>query len=185
MDSRKLIEKYYASLPETRDLQLAHAEAVARKAVELARRVPHLNPDSRFIEEAAFLHDIGIFMTNSPLLGCTGTHPYIAHGHMGRLLLEEESLPRHALVCERHVGVGLTAGDIARNGWPMPSVDMLPISVEEKIVAFADKFFSKNHDPFKEKPLEDVRSSVARWGKGKLSVFDSWAEMFGVSLPAK
>jgi len=53
-----------------------------------------------FIEEAALLHDIGIFNTNLPKIGCYGRHPYISHGYLGRELLENEGLAAHALVCE-------------------------------------------------------------------------------------
>jgi uncharacterized protein len=185
VDPKKLIEKYYALWPEARDLLLAHSEAVAGKAVEIARTLPHLGADVRFVEEAAILHDIGILKTDAQLLGCNGTYPYIAHGHLGRLILDDEGLPRHAMVCERHVGVGLTADDIAKNGWPLPVVDMLPISIEEKIVSFADKFFSKNRDPFTERSLGEVRASVARWGEDKRAAFDSWAEMFSMNVAVK
>ncbi len=178
MDPRFLIEKYYAALPEARDLLLAHSEAVAKKALETAKSVPNLSPDTRFVEEASLLHDIGMLLTNAPMLGCRGEHPYISHGHLGRKLLEDEGLPLHALVCERHVGVGLTVSDIRNNSFPIPEHDMVPVSIEEKIVAFADKFFSKDRDPTREKTLEEVSASIARYGSDKLKLFDGWVELF-------
>lgn len=157
---------------------LGHSRQVARKAVEIAKRVRYLNPDVRFIEEAAMLHDIGIIKTMAPAFGCRGEAPYICHGVFGREMLEAEGLPRHALVCERHVGVGLTIEDIREKGFPLPMRDMLPESLEEKIVCFADKFFSKDGNPLEEKPLEAVRTEIARYGEDKLAVFDEWAELF-------
>ena len=60
------------------------------------------------------LHDIGIFLTHAPQIGCHGDKPYICHGYLGRELLEKEGFPRHAIVCETHVGVGLTIADIEK-----------------------------------------------------------------------
>jgi uncharacterized protein len=179
MNPVELIKKYYASYPEAYDFVIRHAEMVAKKALRVAENVKHLNPDMKFVEEAAMLHDIGIFMTNAPQLGCYGDKPYICHGYLGREILEKEGLQRHALVCERHVGVGLTVEDIRKNRFPLPERDMIPQSLEEQIVCFADKFYSKDNAPLEEKPVDRVREFIARFGEDKLRVFDEWLEMFG------
>jgi uncharacterized protein len=58
--------------------------------------------------------------------------------------------------------------------------DMVPVSIEEQIVCFADKFYSKDADFLeKEKPLETVRKGIARFGEKKLKQFDEWGKMFG------
>jgi uncharacterized protein len=156
-----------------------HSRLVMRKALEVAQRVRHLKPDLKFIEEAAMLHDIGIVFTNAPQIGCFGYRHYLCHGYLGRELLEREGFPRHALVCERHVGVGISAAEVRSNRLPLPERDMMPLTLEEKIVSFADKFFSKSeYDLMHEKPLETVRQIVASYGEGKLEVFDSWTEIF-------
>jgi uncharacterized protein len=105
MNPAGIIKKYYAFSPKARDILLGHSEAVARKALHIARNLSHLRPDFQFIEEAALLHDIGILRTDAPILGCHGRKPYVCHGHIGREILEAEGLPRHALAAERHVGV--------------------------------------------------------------------------------
>jgi uncharacterized protein len=174
-----IIKKYYDPQPEAKAFLVEHSRQVARKALEVAMRVRHLGPDVRFVEEAAMLHDIGIFRTDAPPLGCHGGHPYICHGVIGRALLEAEGMPLHALVCERHVGVGLTVEDIRKNNFTcLPERDMTPQTLEEKIVCFADKFFSKVGDPLAEKPLEEVRSQIEGYGPEKLALFDKWAAMF-------
>ena len=117
------------------------------------------------MEEAALLHDIGIFLCDAPDICCTGTLPYICHGVEGRRLLEAEGLPRHALVCERHTGSGLTVDDIVRQGLPLPHRDMTPQTLEEKLVCYADKFYSKSGDIQAEKPFGRVLKSIARHGK--------------------
>jgi len=157
MNPLEIIEKYYKDNPGAKDILIAHGEMVAKKATELAKKVKHLNPDLKFIKEAAILHDIGIFLTNAPQINCYGDKPYICHGYLGRELLEKEGLPKYALVCERHVGVGITIENIKKNNLPLPKRDMTPQSIEEKIICLADKFFSKKEKTFKheEAPEEE------------------------------
>ena len=62
-----------------------------------------------------------------------------------RTLVRSEGYPRHALVCERHTGAGLALEDIIAQNLPVPHRDMLPVSMEEQVVCFADKFYSKTH----------------------------------------
>ena len=176
-DPREIIHRLYHKHPKAEDILLSHCEAVSRKALMVARSVPHLEPDLKFIEEAALLHDIGMIRTNAPVLGCHGDLAYICHGVEGRLILETEGLPAHALVCERHVGMGLTVKDIKANKFPIPEHEMLPVSVEEKIVCFADKFFSKIGQT-REKTVTEVRASIARYGENKAREFDSMLSLF-------
>ena len=57
---------------------------------------------------------------------------------------------------------------------------MMPVSVEEQIICFADKFYSKDTDFLEqEKPIETVRKGIARFGEDKLLRFDEWVKMFG------
>jgi uncharacterized protein len=179
VDIFSIIEKYYEPGSQAHFYMVEHGKAVANKALEIAARLSHKNPDCRFIEEAALLHDIGIFLTNFPKIGCFGPHPYISHGYLGRELLEKEGLPAHALVCERHVGVGLTIDDINRNLFPLPLRDMSPQSLEEKIVCFADKFYSKDKSTLTiARPIPKVREMVVRYGENKLQQFDEWMILF-------
>src|SRR5271157_432717 len=128
MDVICLIEKYYAPDSLAYYLLLHHSRLVMEKALQVAARLSRPDLDLNFIEEAAMLHDIGIFLTDEPLLGCFGSHPYIAHGYLGRELLEKEGLPVHALVCERHVGTGLTCDDIAEGNLAVPMRSMIPVT---------------------------------------------------------
>lgn len=174
-----IIGKYYDLESKSYHYLLQHSRLVARKALELAARVGHLKPDIDFIKEAAMLHDIGIFLTNAPKIGCYGYREYVCHGYIGRELLEREGLLKHALVCERHVGMGITVGNIRDNNLPLPERDMVPESIEEKIICFADKFFSKSeHELLHEKDLERVRAIVRGYGEDKLRIFDDWSRLF-------
>jgi uncharacterized protein len=174
MAPEEIIKKYYEEGSELHILLLAHGVSVAEKAIEIARMRPEWKFDETFICEAALLHDIGIFLINAPEIHCYGKYPYICHGYLGADLLRKEGFDRHALVCERHTGSGLTRENILRDGLPLPARDMMPETPEEKLICFADKFFSKSH-PEKVKTVEKIRKSLSRYGDDVLA---RWDEMF-------
>jgi uncharacterized protein len=175
-----ILREFYDPASRTFKMLLAHSRAVAAKAIAIANQLPGPGPDVAFIEEAALLHDIGIFLTYTPALGCTGVHPYVCHGFLGRELLEKKGLFRHALVCERHVGVGISAADIDRQKLPLPKRDMRPVFIEEEIICYADKFFSKSDTANgKEKSVADILSELVPHGRDKADRFLSWVDRFG------
>ncbi|MGD8366970.1 MAG: phosphohydrolase [Desulfobacterales bacterium] len=178
MDPFAVIAEFYRPGSRLHALVRAHGEAVAEKALRAADSVAPLRPDRTFVFEAAVVHDIGIFLTDAPSIGCFGVHPYVAHGVLGRGLLDEIGFSRHGLVCERHVGVGITVQDIRRQGLPLPERDMRPRSLEETIVSYADKFFSKNRDASKERTPNQVVAMLDRYGADKVARFRRWMELF-------
>jgi len=173
----EIIKKYYQEGTELYDILLEHSFSVTDKSLSIAQMHPEMNLDIPFIHEAAMLHDIGIFMTNSADIFCYGEFPYICHGYLGSDLLKAEGFPRHALVCERHTGAGLTLDNIIRNNLPLPQRDMLPESPEEQLICFADKFFSKMR-PLKEKPIDKIRKNLSKHGEDSLERFDNWCKLF-------
>ncbi|UCH22354.1 MAG: HD domain-containing protein [Deltaproteobacteria bacterium] len=179
MNPIEIITRYYEKDSRAYKILITHGRQVADKALEIAGRVAHLKSDLRFIEEAAYLHDIGIFRTHSPELGCFGKDPYVRHGYLGRKILEKIGLSAHGLVCERHVGVGMTQEDIRQQDLPLPARDMLPVSIEEQIICYADKFFSKNgRDTAREKTVAEIIGTLNRYGHDKVRRFQAWVEMF-------
>ncbi len=177
MDPIEIIDKYYPENNKLKQILLAHSRSVAGKALVLADRHPELPLDRSFIYEAAMLHDIGIFMTNAPDICCFGDYPYICHGYLGAELMRREGFPRHALVCERHTGAGLSLEHILAQDLPVPHKEMLPVSLEEQLICFADKFYSKTHLD-KEKTIEKARKSLLKHGEDGLKRFDQWCELF-------
>jgi len=169
-DCESIIDRYYRKSSRLRTILAVHSRLVADKALACARS-RGLDIDLTFVEEAALLHDIGIFLCDAPDICCTGSLPYICHGVEGRRLLEAEGLPRHALVCERHTGSGLTIDDIVRQHLPLPHRDMTPQTLEEKLVCYADKFYSKSGDIRAEKPFDRVIKSIARHGEDAATRF--------------
>lgn len=177
MNPLALIDKYYPEENGLKHILLVHSRSVADKALAMAGKHPELDLDVQFVEEAAMLHDIGIFMTDAEGIQCFGKYPYICHGYLGAELLRKEGYPRHALVCERHTGAGITLRNIEEQQLPIPHREMVPVSLEEQLICFSDKFFSKTKLD-KEKSIGKARKSVARFGEDGGLRFDHWCELF-------
>lgn len=123
------------------------------------------------------LHDIGIFKCDAAGIQCFGTEPYICHGRIGAELLRSEGFPRHARVCERHTGTGITKAQIIAQNLPLPQQDFLPETMEEKVICYADKFFSKTHLD-REKTIEQAEKSLSKFGDEGVLRFREWEKCF-------
>jgi uncharacterized protein len=176
----KIIDKYYEDNPVARNYLYEHSLSVANLAIRVAKENKHLKVNMDKLINSAMLHDIGIFLTHAPGIGCNGQFPYLVHGVLGRTVLEIEQLPSIAKVCERHVGIGFTKKDIKEQKLPFPYRDMIPSSIEERIVCYADKFYSKkpNHINIP-KPIVKVYQKIRSYGNEKLERFAEMVEEFG------
>ena len=173
----ELIHRYCEGNEALEQVLLKHSTDVAQRALKIAKAHPELGVDETFLWEAAMLHDIGITRVDAPGIFCYGTEPYIKHGILGAEILRGEELPKHARVAERHTGTGLTADEIIRQNLPLPHQDFTPESIEEQIVCYADKFYSKSHLDIEKTPEQAMRS-LEKFGSEGLAVFKAWMEKF-------
>ena len=178
MNVKEIIDRYYPCENELKNIYMVHVRAVADFALGLARKHPELELDEAFIYEAAMLHDIGIFLTDAPRIHCYGSEEYLCHGYLGAELLRSIGLERHARVCERHTGTGLTKEVIERNGWNLPVKDFVPETLEEQLICFADKFFSKTKFLHEPRTFEQVVESMRKISEDSVKKVEKWAEMF-------
>lgn len=178
---RDIILKNYPEDTVAHKYYFTHCAKVTELAIKIAEHNSHLNPDISFIISGAMLHDIGIIRTNAPEIGCFGNYPYISHTYLGREMLEKEGLYELALVCERHIGTGLSKEDIIESGFPLPHRDMIPITLEEKLICYADKFYSKS-DKYLTVPrsAEKIRKKIGKYGGNKLQQFEALVDLFGI-----
>ncbi|MBK5719246.1 HDIG domain-containing protein [Dysgonomonas sp. Marseille-P4677] len=177
MNTLAIIENYYKKGSDLYDILIQHSADVMNKAVSMAEAHPELDVDIQFVKEAAMLHDIGIFLTNAPSIKCFGTAPYVCHGYLGHDLLLKLGYPKHALVCERHTGVGISLDEILKTDMPLPHRDMRPVSIEEQLICFADCFFSKTQIGEERSP-EKVKHSLSKFGKDSVRQFEKWCALF-------
>jgi len=178
MDYQSIIDKYYPSENELRRILLVHSRQVADRCLLIARKHPELRLDSEFLEEAAMLHDIGIYRCDAPSIQCFGSEPYICHGVIGGEILRQEGWPRHALVCERHTGTGLSRQQIASQHLPLPPDGQYePEALEEQVVCYADKFYSKTRLD-RERTVVETAQSLEKFGQEGVQKFLKWVDMF-------
>ena len=178
VDYIHIIEKLYGKEDSAlKRILLVHSRAVAQKALRIVDVHPEMALDRQFVEEAAMLHDIGIIRCDAPGIECFGTEPYIRHGILGAAMLRSEGLERHARVCERHTGAGLSRQDIVSQNLPLPQQDYLPETLEEQLICYADKFFSKTRLE-QEKTIGQAEHSLAKFGEEGLRRFRHWKQLF-------
>lgn len=173
-----VISQFYEKDTDLWHILIEHSEAVADLAVRIVDAHPELGADRQFVYEGAMLHDIGIIKTDAAGIHCHGDKPYICHGTLGAEMLRSLGLDRHALVCERHTGAGLSREDIITQNLPIPHKDLLPVSIEEQIICYADKFFSKSRELRKPKEFDHVLRSVAKYGEESEKRFLAMHEKF-------
>lgn len=180
-----LIEKYCAGNPDLQQVLLQHSRQVADRALAILSAHPEWvesgEVDPVFVEEAAMLHDIGVVYCDAPRIHCKGEHSYIEHGYLGAELLRREGLPKHAAVAERHTGTGITMEQIICEHLPMPVQDFCPRTMEEKLICYADKFYSKTRLG-EEKPMSKIRQHMWQYGSDAVMRFDALQQLFEPNL---
>ena len=106
-----------------------HCKAVTKLALETANALKErgLKIDSELVEVGALLHDIGRSKTHT-----------VHHAAVGAEIAKSAGLPDSVIsIIKRHVGGGITASEAKKLGWPEDVY--VPITLEEKIVSYADK----------------------------------------------
>lgn len=183
-DVNAIIERFYDKESELYNILVQHSQSVAELAVAICRRHPELKADETLVYEGAMLHDIGIIKTDAPGIHCHGEADYICHGTLGAAMLRQlgaetgEDLEAYARISERHTGAGITVKEIEEQNLPLPKRDLLPETIEEQIVCYADKFFSKSRNLREAKSLEHAEKSLMKHGEEGLERFRQMHEKF-------
>jgi uncharacterized protein len=113
---------------------IQHCRTVAQLAVKIAiiLQKKGYNVDIELAEVGALLHDIGRSKTHS-----------VNHAIVGAKIAKSARLPDVITrIIERHVGGGIPQDEAEKLGWPNRSY--MPETLEERIVAYADKLIEGN-----------------------------------------
>jgi uncharacterized protein len=106
-----------------------HCKAVAYLAVKTAKACQRkgFNVNVDLVEIGALLHDLGRSKTHS-----------VDHVIAGVELAKTAKLPDSVInIIKSHIGGGITKEEADKLGWPKGNY--MPITLEEKIVSYADK----------------------------------------------
>jgi uncharacterized protein len=80
-------------------------------------------------------------------------------------------------VAERHTGTGITYEQILREKLPIPLNDYAPQTLEEKLICYADKFYSKTKLG-QDKPMDKIRLHMWKYGSDAVQRFDKLQALF-------
>lgn len=125
-----------------------HCVAVAELAVEISQvlKKKGLSVNIELVELGALLHDIGRSKTHS-----------VNHAIEGVKIAEKIGLPKSIVnIIKRHVGGGITLEEAKWLGWPT-SDGYVPVSLEEKVVSYADKLIDEGRRVHIELTIEQLR----------------------------
>jgi len=127
-----------------------HSLAVCRVALRIARKLRRKGfpVDLRLVEAGALLHDLGRSQTHD-----------VRHGYLGGEIARKLGLPPNLIhIIERHVGGCITAEEAVLLG--MPGRNFTPQTLEEKIVAYADKLIARNRTINFDETLQEFKEKL-------------------------
>lgn len=108
---------------------IRHCIAVTALALEIAAKLQAkgIKINLPLVEAGGLLHDLGRAKTHE-----------VNHGLVGMQMGKALGFPQPLLdIIKRHVGAGITSEEARWLNWP--SDNYIPITIEEKIVCYADK----------------------------------------------
>ncbi len=129
-----------------------HCETVARIALRVGRELQArgFQVDLELVEAGALLHDIGRSRSHEV--------DHVAWGvKIGRELGLDERVVR---IIMSHVGAGIPPEEAAELG--LPPWDYIPRSLEEKVVAYADKLAAGRCEVDMEKTIKEFERKLGR-----------------------
>lgn len=163
------------------DIVWTHSNIV----LEISNRiVQNLKKKNIFVNEdllkdGVLVHDIGVYSCfDEDLNPSSEASPYIEHGICGYNLLRKEgvseSIARFA-IC--HTGVGLMPENFKNSKLELSNIDMFPISLEEEILCYSDKFHTK-YPSFT--TFEEQRKNLMKYDKKNGIIMDRLRLKFGI-----
>ncbi len=124
--ARRLMRVKLANQPYV----ISHIEIVTKKALEIGKKLKEkgFDVDLELLEIGSYLHDIGRSVTHD-----------VGHAVESARIVKEFNFSDPVIrMVERHIGAGITAEEAEKLG--LPKRDYIPETLEEKILAYADKF---------------------------------------------
>lgn len=163
------------------DLVWTHSQIVRDVAEQLVVGLEKKNITCNkiLVIEGTLLHDIGVYLCFDDELNPDDSLPrYLSHGHQGYDFLKKEGFSDEvARFPLTHTGTGITTEDIVREQMPFKVEDVIPITLEEEIVCYADKFHSK-YPSFN--TFDEARVGVEKFDKEKGILMERFKRKFGL-----
>lgn len=155
-----------------------HSQIVAEMAAELIEK-NNLDVNKKLVRVGALLHDVGGY-TYEDIEQAFKNGEYITHALRGYDVLKAEGIDE--VVCQialNHVGVGVTKQNIQEMNLPLSPQDYSPVTPEQEIVMYADKFHSKGRESTFNSP-QWYEQKVTRFGHDHPKKFAALIQKYGV-----
>ena len=163
------------------DIVWTHSNIILKVADKIVSNLKEkeIFVNEELLREGVLLHDIGVYSCYDEELNNNNNAPaYIKHGILGYEILRREGISESvARFAMSHTGVGLTVSDIEKGNLPLPKVDMIPISLEEEILCYADKFHTK-YPSFSS--FEEQKSQLSKYSDINPIIMDRFKMKFGI-----
>lgn len=131
------------------DLVWNHCQIVKEIALQLAcnpgKKMPQ-KLDINLIIIGSLIHDIGVYYCYDEVFNPKQkASAYFYHGWIGEKLLRELGFPtKITRFATSHTSTGITIKDIQRENLNLELKDYSPVTLEEELVNYADKFHTKS-----------------------------------------
>ena len=175
MDAIALIDKYYADNPRLRELLWIHSRQVADRCLKIAALHPELDLDKAFWKKQLCYMISAFCIPTLPVFYVRETHLIFATVISGRRCCVRKGF-RPCQGVRASYRRGAFTEEVAAQGLPIPVQDYYPETLEEQLICYADKFYSKSH-PDREKTPEQALKSVSRYGEDGARRFRHWMEL--------
>ena len=132
---------------------ISHCKAVSTLAVKFAENCKKkgLNVDVDLVEIGGLLHDIGRSKTHN-----------VDHAVVGVEIAKSLNLPESIVsIIECHIGGGIDAKEAKDLG--LPPKKYFPTTLEEKLVAYADKLIESSHVVPIERTIEQFSRKLGKY----------------------
>lgn len=163
------------------DLIWTHSDIIRKIALRIAEELEknrNIKANHELIEIGAMVHDIGYYQCFDDELNVDCTVRPILHGFKGAEILENENLSKlWQRFCLVHPATGFTKEDIEREDMPVRLDDYLPITIEEEIVTYADKFHTK-YPAFDS--YEDILNKIGKFDPDRKVRFVTLSKKYGI-----
>ena len=134
-------------------------------------------PNITLAVAGALVHDVGAYKVSKD--GISFDDSYLFHGLYGYLELHKAGFGEEiALFAKNHTGSGISRQEVIRENLLLPPQDYLPLTVEQKVVAYADCFHTKSNPPAFVS-FDEAKKRIARFGKGPKERFEEMEAQFG------
>lgn len=163
------------------ELIWTHSEIILKIVQKIVEKLrdESISVDIDLLTKGVLLHDIGVYHCYDEDFNPGNNLPqYIEHGYVGYKIILDVDIPEEiARFALRHTATGLTEEDIKKGNLNLPHGNYIPVTLEEEILTYADKFHTK-YPSFSN--FGEQKKSLEKYSIRNSIMMDRFALKFGI-----